>query len=321
MIDISTGQCIYCGAERRRDAMRCPHCERMWPDRTVTAIRIDLDDVSEAEQVRAGAGPVPQQPAPKRAARIWVPVGVAVAALGAYLVLFGLILDGGPPDEDAAPQTTLPSQETSPATASPSEPSTTAAPTTAAPTTTVPPTTTATTLAPIEAVGDAIPIDELSLGAFALGPLDIGSPAHDAVGRLVATFGQPDAVIETLDASVGLCDGVAGRLVSWGGLGLVLAGDGEAEAFAGYRLELDADDGPTNGLRTLSGLGLGDTWEQVEAIYPTATGVDIGGAPGFIVSRSSDGITLIWGSLAESGSTALVTGIHSPRPCDGGPTP
>jgi hypothetical protein len=315
VIDTTTGLCLYCGAERRRDAVRCPVCERMWPDRAVTAISVDL-----AEYDREPAGsPVSAAPglsnAPRRPGnRVLIPIAVAVGALVVYLAVFWLFVDRGGEGPGETAGTTLPAQQTTvPATEAPATTVTTATPAT----TTLLPT---TTLAPIEPIGEAVPLEDLTLGAFAIGPVDFGSKGAEAVGRLVASLGQPDA-IEPAGTAEGLCDGTPGELIAWGGLSVIVAGEGGDAVLAGYRLDITASGGDDQRLRTISGLGLGDSRDQLQDTYPTAVAIDGPDGAAFVVTASTDGKTLLWGTLAESGGAAVVSGIYSPRACDAGPTP
>jgi hypothetical protein len=203
----------------------------------------------------------------------------------------------------------------------PGQVSTTAPPvtTTVAPSTTTTSTTTTTTIPPIEPEGEPIPTTDLALGAFALGPIDFG--ATDGLGRLVASLGQPD-LLEDAGTELGLCEGDTGFSAGWGPLTGIFEGTVDEAALVGYRLGQDGGH-PTAGLATLSGLAVGDTVADLEAVYEGFTVVyeDIDGVDTFIVVRTSDDVTLLWGPLSSAEDTGIVEGIHSPLPCDGGPIP
>jgi hypothetical protein len=170
----------------------------------------------------------------------------------------------------------------------------------------------------LEAIGDPVPISELSLGAFAIGPFDFDAPAADPIGRLVATFGQPDAVAAA-DASWGLCPSDSGRAITWGPLAIVTRGIDD-EVLVAYRLGpfagIDTEH-PAAPMATLSGLAVGDTTQQLEAIYANSTVefTDVDGVASFRLLRSSDDRLLLWGPVVDD----VVAGIYSPRPCDQGP--
>ena len=197
--------------------------------------------------------------------------------------------------------------------------------TTVAPATTQPPTTTTTTTTtepPIQALGDPIALEDLTLGAFSLGPLDFGDADISALGRLVATFGQPDDVTPIGEAE-GLCPTESGRSARFGWLTVLVRDEAGTEVLVAYRLEepVDAVPGhPTADLRTISGAAIGDTSAEWNAIYGTSivrTG-EVDGSPVLLLLRSSDERTLLWGPLSQDEPTVML-GIYSPRPCDGGP--
>ena len=237
-------------------------------------------------------------------------------------VILGIVVSGDTPENGEPSTTTAASATTLPVTSA--VPSSTVSSTTVAPTTAAPPTTTTTsttTTAPLpllEAIGDAVPIAELSLGAFAIGPFDFDAPAANPIGRLVATFGQPDE-LRAADESWGLCEGEAGRAITWGPLTVVTRGTDD-EILVAYRLGplAPSDAGhPAAAMTTLSGLAVGDTTQQVETIYANSTVdyTDVDGVASFRLLRSNDDRLLLWGPVVD----AAVAGIYSPRPCDQGP--
>ena len=78
---------------------------------------------------------------------------------------------------------------------------------------------------------------------------------------------------------------------------------------------------PTEGLRTPSGAGLGDTVAEIDTVYagPIVEVGDLDGSPHLFVIRSTDLRTLIWGPLSGEGDDAVLLGINSPYKCDDGP--
>jgi hypothetical protein len=70
-------------------------------------------------------------------------------------------------------------------------------------------------------------------------------------------------------------------------------------------------------------LELGDTIERLDAIY-LQSGLaleELDGTPTFMLLRSSDSTTLLWGPVSGLDTSDVVRGIYSPRACDGGPQP
>ena len=185
-----------------------------------------------------------------------------------YAIVFAVLLDRtGRDDPPAPPIASATTAVLDPSPTMISEPVTTAvtlAPSiTSVPATTLPATTTTppTTEPPIPSLGDPIPLDELTLGAFSLGPLDFGSTDTNALGRLVATFGQPDSV-EAIGEANGLCPTESGRAARFGWLTVLVRDEAGTEVLVAYRLGQpdSADEGhPTATLQTISGAAIGDT--------------------------------------------------------------
>jgi hypothetical protein len=310
-------RCLWCGAERPVDVDTCPTCHNAWIDATIDEARNGrLEAMAPSVAERA--------PAVAWWRRWWMPVAVAGLAALIYGVVFWFMWDGTQPDQTAtgttlAPTTTLATPTSTEAPASTVTPAPTAAPTTTSTTTTT--TTTTTTLPPIAGVPPAIDVADLTLGAFALGPLRFRAVDGDAAGRLVATFGQPDERFP-VGENWGLCPTDTGRVLRWGHLRIILRDDPEGEALVGYRLTDEpaaADSTETLLLRSLSGLALGDGRDRLELLYANVV-IDTldDGTPVYLVLRSSDGRTLLWGTLSTD-ADPVVTSINSPRPCDGGP--
>ena len=262
--------------------------------------------------------------------RRWLfPVAITAGAVAVYAIVFAVLLDrtgrDPEPSSPAAVLSTVVSDPTiqSQATTQTGPPETTVAPTTTQPPTTTTPTTTPTTTEPpIQALGDPIALEDLTLGAFSLGPLDFGDADISALGRLVATFGQPDDVSPIGEAE-GLCPTESGRSARFGWLTVFVRDEAGTEVLVAYRLEEPADavpGHPTADLRTISGAAIGTTAAEWNAIYGTSivrTG-EVDGSPVLLLLRSSDERTLLWGPLSQDEPTVML-GIYSPRPCDGGP--
>ena len=253
--------------------------------------------------------------------RPWGLFAGVIIGLLIVLFLFSTVFgDDGDDATEAATTTTTTSQDVGTTTLSTTTTTTTEAPTTttAAPTTTTT-TTTTTTLPPIEATGVPIPIEELTLGAFAFGPFSFDADTP-YLGRLVASLGQPDTA-QPAGTELGLCEGEEGTAYSWDSFTAVFRQDGEVEELVGYRLDQNAGDDPTQTMASVSGLQIGDTIARLQAIY-TQSGlgfVEIEGQQHFLLLRSSDGATLLWGPVTDTTDDGVIQGIYSPYICDGGP--
>ena len=160
----------------------------------------------------------------------------------------------------------------------------------------------------------------MDLGAFALGPLRFGSSGDYAAGALVGTFGQPDVRLEA-DETWGLCPAATGRVLQWGGLSAIFRDDRDRELFIGYRYEgAPLEEG--DGLQTISGLEPGLTLEDVQQLYLSSvitTDTLEDGSAIFLLLRSSDRRTLLWGPVGGSEEAPIIGGIYSYRSCDRGP--
>ena len=347
----TTGACVFCGVVRSLEEPHCPRCGRPWIDSRVPvatplarlgptsghvmsvmtataaahtasgggAVMVDGEtgypEIAEREPgpgtddetLLLGGGEPPVTPLDDSAVRWWLPVGIALLVFAAYAFVFSVLLSRSGREEIAAPVTT---------TTRGTEPSTSTTTTTATPVTTTLP---QTTLPEIPARGDPIPLRELRLGAFQLGPLEFGDP--NALGALVATLGQPDTYFP-VGESLGLCPIDEGRAMVWGPLTAIFRSEEGNELLVAYRLEggRGAADHPAGSLRTLSGVGLGDDAAAIEANYEGSRVVfqDIEDRDGFLVLRSTDERTLLWGWLSPD-EPATITLVASPRPCDGGP--
>ena len=154
----------------------------------------------------------------------------------------------------------------------------------------------------------------LTLRASGIGPVSIGEPASDALGRLVASLGRPEEVGVAGD-ELGLCAGEEGRFVRWAGLTTIVSGTLQDGTFAGYRYTEQSVPTMHLDLSTPSGLRLGDTVASLNEIYSSyqIDYVTDGGVNVFRLS-DADGL-LLWGPLSSIEPTGRVDGIHSPDAC------
>jgi hypothetical protein len=187
-------------------------------------------------------------------------------------------------------------------------------------------TTTTTTAAPIEfepyeAVGQPLALSDLTLQTSGLGVITLGSDAADAVGKLVATLGEPTSdtgpIVST--GEYGACEDGLVRIVKFGALAAIVVVDPDGkETFAGYRLDLTYDGAATSvavDLETLSGLQVGDNVTDLRTIYSAfdveiVTDADYGRV---FELRGNSSNLLLWGPVADSGDegTDTIMGIYS----------
>ena len=315
--------CVFCGTARRDSVALCPTCGRPWIDQVpaeaaVSAPLVRRGDATVATVTKDGktaeVPPLPAPSPPPNRTPWFIAAAVVIGAIALYVLFFGVWISGESEDDPTA-VVSLPPTSVTPTTPPPTT-ATTAAPTTTTSSTTT--TSTTTTLPLIPAAGARIPLDELTLGAFALGPFDFGNSGNEALGRLVQTFGQPDAIFEPED-DWGVCSNDEGRVVRFGWLNAIFADD----VLVGYRLA-EPEDGslhPTARLTTVSGARIGDSLERLRDIYVDSNinTTEFEESDGFILVRSGDARTLLWGPLTSTADSGRILGIHSPLPCGGGP--
>ena len=239
----------------------------------------------------------------------WVIPALLAAVAVAVIALFAFGVLDGTSEPTAAPATTVPVAPT------------TAVPTTVppAPTTTVSPTTTSTTTtipesSSFEPVGTAIPLSSLTLTSNGLGPISFGEASSDAIGRLVASLGEPKETGAAGDA-LGLCADDDGRFVRWAGLTIVISGTFADGTFAGYRYEDEAVPTMHLDLATPSGLHVGDPVSTLNQIY-AALQIDYLSSDGtnfFRLSEADD--LLLWGPVSSIEDSGRVEGIYAPGTC------
>ena len=248
----------------------------------------------------------------------WTPTIVAIVI--GVIALFGVSrLFGGGDSEPQAEAEVLNETLTGPINAV--TPDTTTATTTTVPpttTTTLPPTTTTIPQLSISPVGDPIPQSELQLGAFALEPFEFGTPFGEVIGRFAASFDEPSEVSEIgiSNGELGTCNGNLIQTVRWGRLLVIGMGNGSGElVFAGYRLDSRFDSFRFPVVRTISGLGVGDTVADLEGTYTRVDYIS-DGAEGLVFQVfGGDGSLLLWGPVTSSEESGEVLGIYSPDAC------
>ncbi len=246
-----------------------------------------------------------------------IPLGlIAIAALGviAWLSWFRT-------DVTSPPATTVVAQTTSTITQTTTVPPTSSTPPTTPPSTTTPSTTLPppTTFPPIVAIGSPVPLADMTMGGFVFGPFPFGANGEQVLGRLTATFGQPDS-LGPADTTWGLCATDSGSVATWGGIAAIFRDvDGSSE-FVGYRIgdATGIDDGDPGGeLTTLSGVSIGDTVDTMRRIYANSTIelYDVDGQPHFRLLRSETQRLLLYGPISVQSDDGSILGIYSKDAC------
>lgn len=177
---------------------------------------------------------------------------------------------------------------------------------------------------PYEPRGQAVAIDDLKLQVDAIGPIALGSPARQAIGRLITSLGEPDEdtgpIVST--GAFGGCPGATVRIVRWGALAAVVVIDDDGtQTFGGYRVDLNYDGAlthPTADLQTLSGLQPGASVREIGIIYEnfvTRFVVDPDLGDVFEVASANTGNLLLWGPVTSTENAGRVDGIYAPDAC------
>jgi hypothetical protein len=162
-----------------------------------------------------------------------------------------------------------------------------------------------------DAVGEPIPIPDLTLTASGIGPIDIGSPITEAAGALVSSLGAAQGAGVDSDT----CPDSDWYWLEWGDLLGLFDGYAPSAEFIGYAYETDGTSEPDPILETLSGLRLGDTVETLHRTYPSYT-VSFEVIEGKDYFRLSDGgELLLWGPVTNTEPQGTIEGIYSPEAC------
>jgi hypothetical protein len=190
----------------------------------------------------------------------------------------------------------------------------TAAPTTTTPPPTTVPTTTIPASSQIGVFGDPVPISRLTLKADGIGPIEVGTPASEAIGRLVASLGTPEA-IGIAGQEYGLCADEDGRVIRWAELNVIVSGTLVEGLFVGYRYEEQSVPTGTIDLATPSGIHLGDDIATLNEVYArySISYETVGGESTFRLSQNEE--LLLWGLVSSTEENGRIEGIYSPPAC------
>ncbi len=182
---------------------------------------------------------------------------------------------------------------------------------------------------PYDPVSPAIPADDLKMKTDGLRvndndipDIDFGMDAATAIGRLVASFGDPvDTGWQTSTGQYGVCAGDLERVLTFGTFAAIVTKNGGQEIFNGFRNDTtfgDITSDPAK-ITTLSGLALTDTVRELKTIYADQV-VSFSTDPKLeeiyeVRSASSDTV-LLWGPVAGQDDDDKVIGIYAPDVCN-----
>ncbi len=193
------------------------------------------------------------------------------------------------------------------------------------------PPTTAPVAAPYPPVNPPIPVEDMKLITNGIRGNDdddipdilFGTDAETAIGRLVASLGDPteDTGWQTSTNGFGVCAGELERIVFFGTFAAIVTKPGGQEIFNGYRQDLVSGDlaHPAAGIETLSGLRIGDTVAQLLEIYAdqkVSFVLDPKLDTVYLVESAATGDLLLWGPVEGEDPTDRVIGIFAPDVCN-----
>lgn len=182
---------------------------------------------------------------------------------------------------------------------------------------------------PYPPVDPPIPIEKLKMitNGMRINDNDIpdivfGADAATAIGRFVASFGDPtdDTGWQVSTNGFGVCANDLERIITFGTYSAIVTKPGGQEQYNGYRQDLavgSATD-PTADLETLSGLKIGDTVADLKEIYKGETvsfEIDPKLGDVYRVEGSTSGNLLLWGPVQGESDTDRVIGIFAPDIC------
>lgn len=243
-------------------------------------------------------------------------LGLLLVALSvAVFQLFGS--DDNSTADQTTTTTTVPEDDGSTETTPPDDDTTTTTPETTLPTTN-----------PYGAVDPPIPASKLKMRTDGLGVMDndikdivFGMEADLAIGRLVASFGQPtDTGWQTSTDQWGVCAGELERVLTFETFAAIVTKAGGKEVFSGYRNDLsfgDINAAPAT-METLSGLKIGNSVGDLKNIYSNQVvtfGSDAKLGPTYTVTSAATGAVLLWGPVQGEADSDRIVGIYAPDVC------
>lgn len=199
-------------------------------------------------------------------------------------------------------------------------------------TTTTDPNATTTTVPaadPFDPVPPPIEVDRMKLitNGMRINDNDIkdlvfGDEANLAVGRFVASFGEPteDTGWQVSTGQYGVCAGDLERVVFFGPYAAIVTKPGGQEIYNGYRQDLTYGDlnNPAAQLETLSGLTIGATVADLKETYSgenVTFSTDPKNGEIYEVRGSTSGTLLLWGPVEGEDDADRVVGIYAPDVC------
>jgi hypothetical protein len=162
--------------------------------------------------------------------------------------------------------------------------------------------------------GDPVALSRLTLKSDGIGPIEIGTPATEAIGRLVASLGTPDEIVAG-GTEHGLCAGEDGLSLRWAALSAIVSGTLAEGTFVGYRYEEPAVPTGHIDIATPSGIHIGDDIATLNEVYASyAILYETFGEESTFRLFEGDEL-LLWGPISSSEDSGRVEGIYSPPWC------
>jgi hypothetical protein len=183
---------------------------------------------------------------------------------------------------------------------------------------------------PYPPVDPPIPAEDIKMmtDGFRINDNDIkdivfGTEADLAIGRLVASFGDPiDTGWQTSTGQYGVCASDLERVLIFDTLAAIVTKSGGQDIFNGYRNDLTSGGGlgtdPAS-IETLSGLAIGDTVETMQEIYASQRvvfGTDPKLGSIYEVNSAASGAQLLWGPVEGEDPSDRIVGIYAPDVCN-----
>ncbi|MEN8234833.1 MAG: hypothetical protein ABFR89_07905 [Actinomycetota bacterium] len=183
---------------------------------------------------------------------------------------------------------------------------------------------------PYPPTGSPIAVDKMKLKSDRIHIQDndvpdlaFGDPADLTIGRLTASFGDPDQDTgwQVSTGQWGVCTGELERIVRFGPFAAIVTMNDATDVFNGYRQDISFSglDSDAFELETLSGLKAGDTIERLEAIYATEE-VTFSENPlvgqTFELRGSETGTLLLWGPVTGTEPSDKIVGMYAPDVCN-----
>ena len=165
-----------------------------------------------------------------------------------------------------------------------------------------------------------IPAQRAATGRLRAGSVRFGDDYNTVLSRLGASLDEASEVGRPgiSNGEFGTCAGDVIQTVRWGRLLVIgVENDAGVMSLAGYRLDSTYDTFRYPGIRTISGVGVGDRVGALESAYSRVSYLNDESVGLVFQVRGGDGSLLIWGPVTSSDATGEIVGIYTPNSCVG----